>query len=130
MRHGLDGRASFVVADWGAPLGERFDIVVSNPPYVASKALASLAPEIVRYEPQTALAGGEDGYACYRQIRAADCAPVGAGGVWPQSKSAPRWRTEVASLFAAAGLAEIGRRRDLAGIERCVLFAHGADSGF
>ena len=124
-----DGRASFIVADWGAPLGERFDVVVSNPPYVASKALASLAPEIVRYEPQMALAGGEDGYARYRQIApqiARLLAPAGFAAIEVGAGMADK----VASMFATAGLAEIDRRRDLAGIERCVLFAHGADSGF
>ena len=126
--HGLGGRASFIVADWGAPLGERFDVVVSNPPYVASKALASLAPEIVRYEPQTALAGGEDGYACYRQIAPQIARLLAPGGLAAIEVGA-EMADEVASLFAAAGLAETGRHRDLSGIERCVLFAHGADSG-
>lgn len=127
--HGLDGRASFIVADWGAPLGERFDIVVSNPPYVASEALVSLAPEIVRYEPQTALSGGEDGYACYRQIAPQIARLLAPGGLAAIEVGA-EMADNVALLFAAAGLAEIGRRRDLARIERCVLFAHGADSGF
>ena len=57
-RHGLSGRASFAVADWGAALACRFDIVVSNPPYVAAAVLASLAPEIARHEPPAALDGG------------------------------------------------------------------------
>ena len=128
-RHGLTGRASFAVADWGAPLGARFDIVVSNPPYVGSRALATLAPEVVRYEPRMALAGGEDGYACYRQLApqiARLLAPAGLAAIEVGAEMADK----VASLFAAAGLAEIGRRRDLAGIERCVLFVHEAETGF
>ena len=127
-RHGLAGRASFVIADWGAPLGERFDVVVSNPPYVTSKALTMLAPEIVRYEPQTALAGGEDGYTCYQQIAPQIARLLAPGGLAAIEVGA-EMADEVASLFATAGLAEIDRRHDLAGIERCVLFAHGADSG-
>ena len=128
-RHGLSGRAFFAVADWGAPLAARFDIVVSNPPYVAAKELASLAPEIASHEPRTALAGGADGYACYRQL-----APQIAGLLAPAGLAAIEvgagMADEVTSLFASAGLAEIDRRRDLAGIERCVLFAHGPGAGF
>ena len=124
-RHGLDGRASFVVADWGAPLATRFDVVVSNPPYVAAEALASLAPEIVSHEPRTALAGGADGYACYRRLApqiARLLAPAGLAAIEVGAGMAD----EVASLFAAEGLAEIDRRRDLAGIDRCALFARRA----
>ena len=127
-RHGLDGRASFVVADWGAPLAARFDIVVSNPPYVATAAFASLAPEIVCHEPQSALVGGADGYACYRQLApqiARLLAPAGLAAIELGAEMAD----EIASLFAAMGLAEIDRRRDLAGTDRCALFVHGAGAG-
>ena len=128
-RHGLGERASFAVADWGAPLAARFDIVVSNPPYVSELQLASLAPEIVRHEPRTAFAGGNDGHACYRLLApqvAQLLAPRGLAVIELGSGMAD----EVGSLFAAAGLVEIGRRRDLAGIERCALFARDSDTGF
>ena len=128
-RHGLGERACFAVADWGAPLATRFDIVVSNPPYVAAPAFASLAPEIVRYEPQMALAGGADGYACYRRLAPQVVrllAPTGLAAIELGDGMADK----VSSLFAAVGLAEIGRRRDLAGIERCALFTHGTDGRF
>ena len=128
-RHGLDRRSSFAVADWGAPLAARFDIVVSNPPYVAAPALPSLAPEVACHEPQTALAGGADGYACYRQLApqiARLLAPAGLAAMEVGAQMA----NEVASMFAAVGLAEIDRRRDLAGIDRCALFVHGADAEF
>ena len=128
-RHGLGERASFAVADWGAPLAARFDIVVSNPPYVAVPELVSLAPEIARHEPRTALAGGVDGYECYRRL-----APQIARLLVPRGLAAIElgagMADEVGSLFAASGLVEIGRRRDLAGIERCAMFARDTDAGF
>lgn len=127
-RHGLSERASFAVADWGAPLAARFDIAVSNPPYVAAPELASLAPEIARHEPRTALAGGADGYACYRRLAPQIgrlLAPRGLAAIELGAGMAD----EVESLFAASGLVEIGRRRDLSGIERCALFARSTDSG-
>ena len=127
-RHGLGERSSFAVADWGAPLATRFDIVVSNPPYVAELALASLAPEIVCHEPRAALDGGTDGYACYRQLApqvAQLLAPSGLAAIELGAGMAD----EVALLFAAAGVVEIGRQSDLAGIERCALFARNTDAG-
>ena len=128
-RHGLGERASFAAADWGAPLAARFDVVVSNPPYVAAPALASLAPEIARHEPRTALAGGTDGYECYRRLApqiARLLAPTGLAAIELGAGMADK----VESLFTAAGLVEIGRRSDLSGIERCAMFARDTDAGF
>ena len=125
---GLGSRACFAVADWGAPLAAQFDIVVSNPPYVVASELVSLAPEVACHEPQTALAGGADGYDCYRQL-----APQVARLLAPRGLAAIElgvgMADEVALLFSASGLAEIGRRRDLSGIERCALFARDTRAG-
>ena len=127
-RHGLGERASFAVADWGAALASRFDVVVSNPPYVATPELVSLAPEIARHEPQTALAGGADGYECYRRLAPQIARLLASGGLAAIELGAGM-ADEVRSLFAASGLIEIGRRRDLSGIERCALFARSTDVG-
>ena len=128
-RHGLGERASFAVADWGAALAARFDVVVSNPPYVATPELVSLAPEIACHEPRTALAGGADGYECYRRLAPQIARLLASGGLAAIELGAGM-ADEVRSLFAASGLLEIGRRRDLSGIERCALFARGSDVGF
>jgi release factor glutamine methyltransferase len=68
---GVGGRVEFFAADWFCALkpgGEPFDVIVSNPPYVARSALAELQPEIVRHEPHLALDGGRDGLKSYRAI--------------------------------------------------------------
>ncbi|MCY4640255.1 MAG: peptide chain release factor N(5)-glutamine methyltransferase, partial [Chloroflexi bacterium] len=109
-RHGLGERASFAVADWGAALAARFDVVVSNPPYVATPELVSLAPEIARHEPRTALAGGADGYECYRRLAPQIARLLASGGLAAIELGAGM-ADEVRSLFAASGLLEIGRRR-------------------
>ena len=127
-RHSLGERASFAVADWGAALAARFDVVVSNPPYVATPELVSLAPEIARHEPRTALAGGADGYECYRRLAPQIARLLASGGLAAIELGAGM-ADEVRSLFAASGLLEIGRRRDLSGIERCALFARSTDAG-
>ena len=63
-RHGLDDRIAFFVGDWFDALGRRapgFDLIVSNPPYIATADMATLMPEIRQYEPVGALDGGFDG---------------------------------------------------------------------
>ena len=68
VRLGLAGRCLVVRADWAAPLGDGFDLLVANPPYVASGEIAALAPEVARFEPRLALDGGSDGLAPYRAL--------------------------------------------------------------
>ncbi len=72
---GLAGRVTFRnadcfdVRDGGAALG-RFDLIVSNPPYIVDQAIIGLQPEVARWEPRRALAGGPDGLGFYRRIAA------------------------------------------------------------
>jgi release factor glutamine methyltransferase len=82
-RNGVGRRARFVAADWAAPLAARFDLVVSNPPYIRRSEIAGLAPE-VRHDPPAALDGGPDGLDAYRAILAEAgrlLAPDGFGAV-------------------------------------------------
>src|SRR5207244_990001 len=66
-RLGLALRAEFTICDFNAPLPGAFDVVVSNPPYIASGDIAALPAE-VRHDPRRALDGGADGLDCYRTI--------------------------------------------------------------
>jgi release factor glutamine methyltransferase len=69
-KHGLENRIRFLIGDLWQPVKEErlvFDLIVSNPPYIRSDALDALCPE-VRYEPRSALDGGEDGMAVIRKI--------------------------------------------------------------
>ncbi|MCP3953403.1 MAG: peptide chain release factor N(5)-glutamine methyltransferase [Desulfobacterales bacterium] len=71
LANGLDGVIHFFAGDWFAPIapdGDRMDMVVSNPPYINSDIIATLQPEINRFEPAAALDGGVDGLACIRRI--------------------------------------------------------------
>lgn len=67
-RNGVASRAAFVASDWGAAIEGRFDLIVSNPPYVASGDIAGLAPEVRAHDPSLALDGGKDGLSAYRTI--------------------------------------------------------------
>ncbi len=78
---GFGNRAAFVVADWASPLGAQFDLVIANPPYVATPEIARLMPEVALHEPCTALDGGMDGLDAYRELVPALPALLAAGGV-------------------------------------------------
>jgi release factor glutamine methyltransferase len=67
----LAERSAFVCGDWASPIGGRFDLVLSNPPYVATGALATLMEDVAAYEPRAALDGGSCGLTAYRAIIAA-----------------------------------------------------------
>jgi release factor glutamine methyltransferase len=69
-RHSVEQRITFVHGDLLDPLPSRVDIIVANPPYVASAELAALPPEISRYEPRAALDGGPDGLNVIRRLLA------------------------------------------------------------
>jgi release factor glutamine methyltransferase len=70
MTAGIAERVRFFVGDWLGALrrGPIFDLIVSNPPYIATGEWSQLQPEIVRYEPRLALDGDVDGLRCYRAI--------------------------------------------------------------
>jgi release factor glutamine methyltransferase len=68
---GLDKRASFRASDWFSAVPGRYDLIVSNPPYIAEAEMPGLAPEVRAWEPHLALTPGGDGLAAYRAIAAA-----------------------------------------------------------
>jgi release factor glutamine methyltransferase len=112
-RLGLAGRVSF---HEGGPPEHRYGLVVANLPYVREDEWGTLAPEITEFEPRGALVAGADGLDAIRGLLASplDCEAialeVGAGQA-----------AAVAELLAGAGFRDVGRRRDLAGIDRVVV---------
>lgn len=123
-RNGVHGRAAFRHGGWDAASGERFDIVVSNPPYIPSADIAGLEREVRDHEPRLALDGGEDGLAPYPLILSSLPALLASDGVavleFGQGQG-----SAVAALAEGSGLEVIGRRADLGGIERCIILQHG-----
>jgi len=119
LRLGLDTRAAFLASDYGAALEGTFDLVVSNPPYVASADIAALAPEVREHDPRHALDGGPDGFSAYRAIAADAPRLLRPDGHVVVEIGAGQQRG-VTSLFAAAGLAITATRPDLSGITRAV----------
>ncbi|MHB8717307.1 MAG: peptide chain release factor N(5)-glutamine methyltransferase [Candidatus Dormibacteria bacterium] len=106
-RHGVEERVSFAEGAWAAPLdGQVFDIIVSNPPYVATAALATLDRDVRDFEPRLALDGGDDGLDAYRELlpgATACLAPQGWLGVEVDALTAGAVLTLAESLTGAAG---------------------------
>jgi release factor glutamine methyltransferase len=65
---GMADRAAFMCGDWAAALDGQFDLILCNPPYIPTADLPALMPEVARYEPQSALDGGSDGFSAYRAL--------------------------------------------------------------
>jgi release factor glutamine methyltransferase len=119
-RLGLADRTRFEQRSWGGGLTERFDLIVSNPPYVAAGDLAGTEPEVRAFEPEIALTAGSDGLAAYRAL-IPDCARLLAPGGHVVLEIGQGQGAAVAGILASHGLGVIERRADLAGIERCVV---------
>ncbi|MCS7008251.1 MAG: hypothetical protein NZL88_11920 [Gaiellaceae bacterium] len=96
--------------------GERFDLIVANPPYVAAADPALVAGEL-RHEPRRALAGGEDGLASLRAVVDGAPAHLAAQGSLIVEHGADQGPA-VGALLARAGFVEVRTHRDLAGRER------------
>jgi release factor glutamine methyltransferase len=119
--HGVGPRAAFAAADWLDGVSGKFDLIVSNPPYIAAGEIAGLAEEVAAHDPRLALDGGPDGLDAYRRIamRARD-ALTEDGRLLVEI--GPGQGDDVATIFARAGLdPERGARRDLAGRPRVVV---------
>lgn len=121
---GLAGRAQFQTADWFAGIEGQFDLIVSNPPYIAEAEMAGLSPEVRDWEPHLALTPGGDGLDAYRAIAAAAPAHLSPGGRL-LVEIGPTQGPAVSALFAAEGLSGLRVEADLDGRDRVVLACRG-----
>jgi release factor glutamine methyltransferase len=126
-RLGLGGRARFLRHSWedGLDLApDPWDLIVANPPYIASGEIAGLAPEVAGYDPPAALDGGPDGLGAYRALIPVAAEVLKPGGFIAleigQGQAGP-----VEALLFDAGLTPLRRAADLAGVERCLLALKG-----
>ncbi|MEM9581203.1 MAG: peptide chain release factor N(5)-glutamine methyltransferase, partial [Pseudomonadota bacterium] len=97
-----------------------FDLIVSNPPYIALNEWAGLDRDVARFDPRIALTDEGDGLDAYRVITKGAPGRLAAGGVlcveigWTQG-------ADVTALFQQAGFLEVGVIKDMAGRDRCVM---------
>lgn len=120
-RLGFAGRAEFLVSDWDKKVEGRFDLVLSNPPYILKEDIEKLAPEVRLHDPVLALDGGPDGLSAYRKLAAAAARRLAPEGLLIAELGIGQ-EAEVAAIMAGAGLTVDGPARpDLAGIPRALV---------
>lgn len=120
-RLGLRERAGVLVGRWAEAIAGRFDLVVSNPPYIPSNDIATLDREVREHDPLLALDGGPQGLDAYHVLARALPALLRPGGRGVLELGIGQ-EDDVAALLAAAGLPADGpARRDLSGIARAIV---------
>lgn len=125
---GLDARYRAIRGDWLSGIVERFDLIVSNPPYIPTADLRSLSREVTAYDPMLALDGGADGLDAYRAIASQAAARLEAGGSVALEIGIGQ-RDMVTGLFLQAGFKAGGVFRDLGGVERVLVFTMPLEPG-
>lgn len=121
-RTGLVERTTFKQTSWADGIEGRFDLVLSNPPYVASAVIEALEPEVRDHEPRLALDGGPDGLGPYPHLLAEAKRLLAPGGLavfeigYDQGEAALQ-------LAGASGAVEASLRQDLAGRDRALVAA-------
>jgi release factor glutamine methyltransferase len=124
---GLEARARFRKSDWFANVTGAYDLIVSNPPYIAAEEMPALAPEVRDWEPHLALSPGGDGLDAYRAIARGAGARLMPGGRL-LVEIGPTQGAAVSALFAEAGLAGIRILPDMDGRDRVVVAVKGGSA--
>lgn len=118
---GLSERFQTVESDWFSAISGQFDIIVSNPPYIVSAVMETLADEVLRHDPRLALDGGSDGLDAYRRIAAGAKDFLVHDGVLAFEIGYDQ-KVSVTALLAQNGYALHGSARDLGGNDRVLIF--------
>ncbi len=117
-RHALT-RAKFAQSDWLRKVEGHFDLIVANPPYIAEAEMPGLSPEVLKWEPKSALTPGGDGLAAYRAIAAGAPARLVPGGRL-LLEIGPTQGAAVTALLKKQGLTSLRILKDLDGRDRVV----------
>lgn len=115
---GVADRTELRTSDWFSSVSGTFDLIVSNPPYIAADEMPDLAPELA-FEPQMALTDGADGLTAYRAITAEATAYLAPGGAL-MVEIGPTQGAAVMALFEAAGLTRVTCLTDIDGRDRVI----------
>lgn len=118
---GLGERFSTRVGPWFANTPERFDMIVSNPPYIRTAVMETLEPEVANHDPAAALDGGPDGLEAYRAIASQAAQHLLPDGIIGLEIGFDQ-HDEVRQVFEQAGFSLIEARRDHGGRDRVLLF--------
>lgn len=119
-RLGLSARAFFCCGSWDDAFSGRFDLLVSNPPYIPCKDIEGLAREVSRYDPHRALDGGQDGLGPYRRLFPQLPLRLTHGGI-AVFEFGKGQEEALAALAEACGLKVLEIAADLAGTPRVIV---------
>jgi release factor glutamine methyltransferase len=117
---GLNNRAKFYQGNWMEGIHDQFDIIVTNPPYVAEPDMEFLDREIRLFEPHLALSGGPDGVAAYRLIAKESITRLKTAGILVVEIGINQAQS-IRDIFVQNGLKIIKTQRDFSNIDRCIL---------
>ena len=120
VQHGVASRAEITVCDWFDTVEGRYDLIVSNPPYIAASEMADLAPEVTRHEPRMALTDEGDGLSAYRIIAAAAGAYLEADGR-VICEIGHTQGPAVKAIFQDHGWGDVVLLPDMDGRDRCIV---------
>ena len=120
--NGVAPRSQFQNSNWGDELTEKFDIIVTNPPYIPLKDKETLERCVLNYDPEKALFGGENGLECYQRL-AQNLPPLLSAGGVVVVEIGQGQKKEVSQLFERAAFQLLFCLKDLAGIERTLAFS-------
>ncbi|SDF99763.1 peptide chain release factor N(5)-glutamine methyltransferase [Sulfitobacter delicatus] len=119
VQHGVAARTDIWQSDWFSAVTDRFDLIVSNPPYLAAEEMDAVAPELRQHEPEMALTDGQDGLSVYRII-----AEQAQGYLTPKGRVLVEigWQqgAAVQEIFTRAGWGQVTLAEDLDGRPRVV----------
>tara|TARA_R110002012_G_scaffold61093_2_gene160263 strand:+ start:490 stop:1356 length:867 start_codon:yes stop_codon:yes gene_type:complete len=116
----LSPRARMIRSRWADDVTGPFDIVLSNPPYIPTPEIETLQPEVRLHDPMAALDGGPDGLSAYRNIAEFLHSLLTEDGL-ALLEFGEGQGPDIAGIMETSGLVADGFRKDLAGIDRCIL---------
>ena len=120
-RHGVADRLGFVHGSWFDGIAGRFDLIISNPPYIPLATIATLERDVKDFDPHQALDGGPDGLEAYRRIAAGAGAHLAGSGRVVLEIGAGQ-AADVTRIFELAGFSRLNGRKDLGGHIRALTF--------
>jgi release factor glutamine methyltransferase len=119
---GLSTRSRIICGNWAEAVSGAFDVIVANPPYIASEDIAMLSRDVREHDPRAALDGGADGLAAYRILAPAVARVIASRGTAAFEIGIGQ-ADSVSALLSGAGLQALSTRCDLAGHVRVVIAA-------
>ncbi|MDG2474437.1 MAG: peptide chain release factor N(5)-glutamine methyltransferase [Paracoccaceae bacterium] len=112
-------KTCFIKSNWFRNISKKYDIIVSNPPYISDDEFFQLPRDVKNYEPRIALLGGPDGLTCYRDIAHSISSHLTDQGVG-YFEIGQGQRCDVLEIFSWYGLSAVDVKKDLNGIDRVV----------